>query len=256
MADAYEEEAGAYEEELDQATQETEEESRSLVEEALFLAILAALLGNIKGATPESVVAEARKTAQKAAGTLLKDFTATQLASMGQKIRDGLAAGKGTAEIAQSLSEVVGLDAPRAARLEKIKQYLEQSGMSPEAIKKQLEREKEKLLRERRETIARTETAEATSTARRFEAEARGAKWKYWITTADERLCDICAGNEADGVIPFEATFSGGTRDVPAHPNCRCTVQYVSTDSGKGVAEQINRLGQEATAIERRKAGK
>jgi len=254
--------ADAYEEELEQATQETEEESRSLVEETLFLAILAALLLNINGGKPssapppKSVLDAARAAAEKTAGVLLKDFTRTQLASMGQKIRDGIAAGKGPAEIARSLSEVTGLDAPRAARLEKIKQYLEQSGMSPEAVAKQLEREKEKLLRERRETIARTETAEATSTARRFEAEARGAKWKYWITTADERLCDICAGNEADGVIPFGDTFSGGTRDVPAHPNCRCAVQYVTSDKAKDQAETINKMGQDATNKARAEAGK
>jgi len=253
--------ADTYEEELEQAAQETEEESRSLVEETLFLAILAALLLNINGGKPssapppKSVLDAARAAAEKTAGTLLKDFSATQLASMGQKIRDGIAAGKGPTEIARTLSEVTGLDAPRAARLEKIKQYLEQSGMSPEAIKKQLEREKEKLLRERRETIARTETAEATSTARRFEAEARGAKWKYWITTPDERLCDICAGNERDGVIPFEATFSGGTRDVPAHPNCRCAVQYVSSENGKAVAERANQAAQSETAQARAEAG-
>lgn len=253
--------ADAYEEELEQAAQETEEESRSLVEETLFLAILAALLLNINGGKPssapppQSVLDAARAAAEKTAGVLLKDFTRTQLASMGQKIRDGIAAGKGPVEIARSLSEVTGLDAPRAARLEKIKKYLEQSGMSPEAIKKQLEREKEKLLRERRETIARTETADAQSTARRFEAEARGARWKYWITTADERLCDICSGNERDGVIPFEATFSGGTRDVPAHPNCRCAVQYVTSDKAKVQAETINRIGQEATARARAEAG-
>lgn len=253
--------ADAFTDELDQAAQETEEESRSLVEETLFLAILAALLLNTNGGKPstapppKSVMDAARSAAEKTAGVLLKDFTRTQLASMGQKIRDGLAAGKGPAEIARSLSEVTGLDAPRAARLEKIKKYLEQSGMSDEAIKKRLEREKQKLLRERRETIARTETAEATSTARRFEAEARGAKWKYWITTPDERLCDICAGNERDGVIPFEATFSGGTRDVPAHPNCRCAVQYVSSENGRAVAERANQAAQSETARARAEAG-
>ena len=43
-----------------------------------------------------------------------------------------------------------------------------------------------------------------------------------WITTSDERVDEeICA--PADGeIVGLNEEFSTGTKQGPAHPNCRC----------------------------------
>jgi len=43
---------------------------------------------------------------------------------------------------------------------------------------------------------------------------------KSWLAADDP--CDICAGDEDDGWIPYEDTFSSGDDEPLAHPNCRC----------------------------------
>jgi len=244
--------ADAYEEILEAVSAEV----NALLAQTLEEVLLAQYLAQITGPVSKAATDRARALAREAATSLLRDFTKTQLNSMGEAIAAGLEAGKGPREIARMLTDVQGLDPQRAARLEKVREYLEASDLSNDALEKALERERQKLLRDRRETIARTEARNATSEAREIEALGRGAKWKHWITTADERLCDICAGNEADGVIPVDDTFSGGTRTAPAHPNCRCSVAYVTTDRGKNIAEQLNERNKAETATARAEAGK
>ena len=244
--------ADAYEETLEAVSADV----NALLAQTLEEALLAQYLAQITGPVSKAATDRARALARDAATSLLRDFTKTQLNSMGEAIAAGLEAGKGPREIARMLTDVQGLDPQRAARLEKVREYLEASDLSNDALEKALERERQKLLRDRRETIARTEAREATSTAREVEALARGAKWKHWITTADERLCDICAGNEADGVIPADESFSDGSMKAPAHPNCRCSVAYVTTERGRGIAEQLNERNKAETATARAEAGK
>jgi len=243
--------ADAYEETLEAVSAEV----NALLAQTLEEALLAQYLAQITGPVSKAATDRARALAREAATSLLRDFTKTQLNSMGEAIAAGLEAGKGPREIARMLTDVQGLDPQRAARLEKVREYLEASDLSNDALEKALERERQKLLRERRETIARTEARNATSEARRVNALARGAKWKHWAANLDERLCDICAGNEADGVIPVDERFSDGSMNAPAHPNCRCSVSYVTTESGFEFAEEQNRRRQEATAAARAEAG-
>lgn len=243
--------ADAYTETLDEVTAQT----MALLSQTLEEALVAQYLAQITGPVSKAATDRARALAKEAASSLLRDFSKTQLTSMGEAIATGLEQGKGPREIAKMLTDVQGLDPQRAARLEKVREYLENSDLSNDALEKAVERERQKLLRERRETIARTEARKATSEAREIEALGRGAKWKHWSVNLDERLCEICAGNEEDGVIPVEDSFSGGTMTAPAHPNCRCSVSYVTTDRGKDIATQQNQRRQEATATARAEAG-
>lgn len=244
--------ADAYTETMDEVTAQT----AALLQQTLEEALLQQYLSQITGPVSKAATDRARALAKEAASSLLRDFTKTQLNSMGEAIAKGLEQGKGPREIARMLTDVQGLDPQRAARLEKVREYLEASNLSPDALEKAVERERKKLLKERRETIARTEARKATSEAREVEALGRGARWKHWITTADERLCDICAGNELDGVIQVQETFSGGTMTAPAHPNCRCSVAYVTTERGRDIAERLNERNKEETATARAEAGK
>jgi len=78
--------------------------------------------------------------------------------------------------------------------------------------------------RHRAELIARTETANALSTASLDSMKDMGIEGKEWVTAGDDRVSDECLSNEADGVIPVNQAFSGGVMAPPQHPDCRCTV--------------------------------
>ena len=73
--------------------------------------------------------------------------------------------------------------------------------------------------------IARTETASALGQASLDAMDELGVEGKEWVAEPDS--CDICLGNEADGVIPVNQAFSGGVMSQPQHPRCACTVAPV-----------------------------
>jgi len=76
----------------------------------------------------------------------------------------------------------------------------------------------------RSELIARTETANALSTASLDNMKDMGIEGKEWVTAGDANVSEECEGNEAEGVIPVGQTFSGGVEAPPQHPDCRCVV--------------------------------
>lgn len=218
------------EEYADAALDEMEEKTRADLE--------ARYLSAITGPVSPEAVANAKALAKTAAHTLVRDMAKEQLASMGATIAQALADGKRPKDIARQLREVTMLDGPRQRRLDKISEDLKAQGLTGKAYDDALAKAKQALIRERQETIARTEGAKAVNAARNEEAKSRGAKWKGWTTGHDERLCPVCAGNEAAGVIPIDAPFPSGVQHSPAHPRCRCTVFYVTSDAAKKVADE------------------
>lgn len=76
----------------------------------------------------------------------------------------------------------------------------------------------------RADMIARTETSEALSQAFLDNAKAMGIKGKQWITAGDQEVEDICLGNEMEGIVPLNHTFSSGHDRPTAHPRCRCAL--------------------------------
>lgn len=74
----------------------------------------------------------------------------------------------------------------------------------------------------RSQMIARTETANALSQASLDSMKDMGIEGKEWVTGGNP--CEICSGNEADGVIPVSQAFSSGDMAPPAHPNCECAL--------------------------------
>jgi len=73
----------------------------------------------------------------------------------------------------------------------------------------------------RAEVIARTETCDALEQAFMDRADELGYDAKEWVTFDP---CDICAGNEEEGVVPLDHVYSSGHVRPPAHPNCRCAL--------------------------------
>jgi len=184
-----------------------------------------------------------RDDARKRAETLATGMSQAQLKAIGKTIADGLEQGLGPKDIARNLDAVKGLDAQRAEQYLKMERYLDDSDLSSEEIERKLEKYFQDLLRERKETIARTEAREATAEAALQKNRDRGARFKVWITAGDDRVSDECQENEAEGPIPIDDEFPGGVDRPPQHPNCRCTCSYITSD------EQLERA--EARAKDR-----
>ena len=53
-------------------------------------------------------------------------------------------------------------------------------------------------------------------------AEAGLKMEKSWNTVGDNRVSELCRGNEAEGWIPLEQTFASGHMRPLGHPACRC----------------------------------
>lgn len=77
------------------------------------------------------------------------------------------------------------------------------------------------------ETVAVTETARAMSAATQATYERNGIGQKLWLLAPDQRVCDRCAGNAAQGPIPTSSSFESGDAYPPAHPRCRCSLTPV-----------------------------
>lgn len=189
-----------------------------------------ALVKSITLPVDEIALKEAATMAARQASTLVTGEIRSQLNALGQVISEGLKRGDGPRAIAQRLKFVDSLDSVRAKRLDKYIQSLEKMGLKQSEITKKAEALKKSLLRDRRETIARTETANALEEAKRIQANASGKQWKRWITSADDRVSEICKGNQADGWIKIDAQFSSGHPNPPGHPNCRCSCAYRKAD--------------------------
>ena len=189
-------------------------------------------------ATSRVALDRARRLAETAAKSLAQDLTKAELKKIGETIAQAMIDGKRPRDIYNKLQEVKSLDSNRAKTYDNLKKKLEKSGLSPDAQKKLLDKEYQRLLQERRKTIAQTEGRYATSEARAAAADERKDEFKRWITSPDERLCEVCDGNENDGVIPINESFSSGDMHTPAHPNCRCTVAYLSGGKDKEISEK------------------
>ena len=209
-----------------------------ILEEQLYAEMAAALSSEMSPVAREAALNMARNKAREEAQTLATNMTRTELKKTGAQIVAGFDAGEGPRQIARRLQAVVGLDGPRAKAYQDYVAYLESTGKSAEEIERMAEKEFQRLLRERRETIARTESRYATSEARLAEATARGARVKSWISTGDDRVSDECEMNEAQGPIPIEDDFAGGVDMPPQHPNCRCAVVFGTSDRQIGMMEE------------------
>lgn len=92
----------------------------------------------------------------------------------------------------------------------------------------------ERLLRQRAENIARTESMTASNQGQhelwrqaRDQGFIEPEQKRKWIITPDERLCEICAPVPDNGPVGLDEPFVLGDGSIvmnpPGHPQCRCT---------------------------------
>jgi hypothetical protein len=176
----------------------------------------------------EAMLSEARTMASRKAAEMVTNVTQSELRNIGEAIARGLEKGKGPVEIARTLDMVKELDSVSARRLEKFIDEMTNQGLSEEEIERRAEKMRQKLLKERKENIARTETANAIEESNFIEGKAAGRRFKCTITSMDAKVSDICAGNESQGWIPIDELFQSGHQHAPHHPRCRCATTYMT----------------------------
>lgn len=89
---------------------------------------------------------------------------------------------------------------------------------------------------DRAETIARTEVAMAHVAGSMEGYRVSGVvEKKVWLVAEDP--CDECEGNESDGEIDLDDTFSSGDDAPPAHPRCECDVAPIVYDDNESDEE-------------------
>ncbi len=138
---------------------------------------------------------EAVAWAAERAAALVKEIDESTRARLRETISSGLAEGFTNHELADAISESELFSAERAL------------------------------------LIARTEMANAENAATLTGWKASGVvEGKAWVPDAE--ACEICLGNEADGVIGLDETFSSGDTEPTAHPNCECTLEAVLAEPG------------------------
>jgi SPP1 gp7 family putative phage head morphogenesis protein len=90
---------------------------------------------------------------------------------------------------------------------------------------------------ERAKSIATTEANNALNAGAFMAADDLGHDEKAWIDVGDEKVCDVCSGNAAQGAIPIGDEFESGDMFPPAHPNDRCYIRTFAS-SAKGDSEE------------------
>ena len=151
-------------------------------------------------------------------------------------IVDSIKQGWTAAQVAQLVRQLVGMNASQAASAVRYRATLVKAGHSEARIHALMETYTARKVRQRGETIARTEIMGALNTGQLekwLEAQRRGllgpnAK-KRWNTVPSElkpQPCKICAPlNKV--AVPLAQPFPNGKQCPPGHPRCRCTMQPV-----------------------------
>ncbi len=91
-------------------------------------------------------------------------------------------------------------------------------------LARDIRKEFDDMTKYRSKVIAQTETNDALSAASLDRMKDMGVSGKEWVTVGDDRVSEICMGNEAAGIIPVDQPFPSGHMRPPGHVSCRCAL--------------------------------
>jgi SPP1 gp7 family putative phage head morphogenesis protein len=170
--------------------------------------------------------------ARDRSAALIKEFGASSQKAIQALIVKAFENGVPPRDLAKLIVDSgIGLTERQVLAVERRRERMIDDGATEERASATAERYSSQLLRSRGEVIARTEiiaaSREGTQESWRQAAEEGlidlGTATQEWMTTPDERLCDIC--EPLDGKqAKLGETFPGGLTGPPAHPQCRCAL--------------------------------
>lgn len=105
-----------------------------------------------------------------------------------------------------------------------------------EGLARDIRGEFDNMTKYRSKLIAQTETNDALSQAFMDRADDLGITGKEWVVIGDDRTCEICNGNEAEGIVPIDHVFSSGHTRPPGHPGCRCSLAPAMLRTKAGIS--------------------
>lgn len=166
-------------------------------------------------------------------GKLIQQVTATQYNAINTLVRQASMTDTMTVDqLARAIRPCVGLTQRQAQYVKHYYDNLIDQGYSQQVALKKQAAYAAKVHRQRAQTIAETEMAYAYNAAADAVVQQNikdgyfdpGVE-KYWLTAADELVCDECGAIDGE-TVPIDAPFSIGVKLPPAHPRCRCAVGY------------------------------
>lgn len=159
----------------------------------------------------------------------------------------GFQEGREVRRTARDIRGMIGLDLRRQNALYKYEAQLFEKfpDIKAEKFEKLSGKYRNKLLNDRAESIARTETIAASNQGQQLvwnQAVEEGlidplGTMRVWSAAHDERLCPIC-GSLHGKTATMNGSFPGGYTMPPAHTNCRCAVILKPIKQGRTIQDQ------------------
>ena len=180
---------------------------------------------------------EAQRAAERQAAAMVTAISEETRAAIRALIARSIREGVPPYDSARMIQSMIGLTDRQAQAAANYREELINQGLEMGRVNTLLDRYVEKKIRDRAESIARTEVMSALTEgsleswrqAREEGLLGKDAK-KEWIVTPDDRLCPNCA--PMDGVqVPLDAKFHTPLGDVDGptlHPQCRCVLGAVA----------------------------
>lgn len=164
-------------------------------------------------------------------GALIKETSGTSMGALRATLTDGINRGRNPLKLAKDLRDTIGLTEPHARAVAKRSADLLAQGLPQAKVDKLTEKYREKLLKLRARTIARTESLAAVNNGRQElwnqlieDGAFEEGQEKEWSTAGDDAVSD--EHQEWDGMkVLVTEEFPQG--NPPTRPNCRCTVVLV-----------------------------
>ena len=162
-------------------------------------------------------------------GELITQITEESRQAIRAIVRQAFEEGGHPYEQARKIIRHIGLTERQSRAVENYRRRQLEAGVSRAEADKRAEAYAKRLLRDRAETIARTETIMASAEGQREawrqavdqglldEAEME----REWIVTPDDRLCPRCLAMDGKRA-PIGGAYDNGSGGPPLHPRCRC----------------------------------
>ncbi len=115
---------------------------------------------------------------------------------------------------------VTGMDAETKRKLASVIADSLNEGNGVDQIGRDIRRTFTDMSVRRARLVAHTEVGTAMGQASHETYRRNGVEDRFWLTTGDPNVCEICEENEAAGLVPINQPFPSGDYQPLAHPRC------------------------------------